>query len=226
MYAIKHAKLRDTRKPASYFSKYLANQHNRISSKMAKLDESVGDKRQRILVSLTGMCCNMLKAEYSAGASIKDLKNQLISVLDIVGEYKNMTKDDLLVLLSLASLLGCGKYITKIVSSNEITIHKDRLLNYIADTCIGNAVWDPMLKLDTEYKGLDNVFTSDDKIDAMKKYLLGWYSNHSGYAWYNNHNSSEDTYCGYWSFESAVIVRSLHIDDSTLLKIDIYPDMK
>ena len=61
--------MRDTRKSFDYFKDYLDYQYLRIDKKTAKLKDSDEEKRQRILVSLTGYEVDLLKAEFSIGAS-------------------------------------------------------------------------------------------------------------------------------------------------------------
>jgi hypothetical protein len=61
--------MRDIRKNQDYFKKYLDYQYSRIEKKTAKLEDCDNDKKQRVLMSLTGYEVDLLKAEFSAGAT-------------------------------------------------------------------------------------------------------------------------------------------------------------
>ena len=93
--------MRDVRKNQEYFSSYLDYQYSRVEKKTGKFKESSGEKKQRILTSLTGYETDLLKAEFSAGASKEDLKVLLIRAIEIASEYKSITYEDFLVLLFL-----------------------------------------------------------------------------------------------------------------------------
>lgn len=219
--------MRDTRKDSVYFEKYLDYQYSRIEKKTAKLKDSDDEKKQRILVSLTGYEIDLLKAEFSAGASKDNIKVLLNRAIKIAIDYKNITHDDLLLLLSLSVMVGDKSEATKLVKNNAEMIEKDRLLKFIANYIQGKkATWDSKVQLGNVFSALDNVFSTSDKESALCDYLVGWYENHSGYAWYDSHKSSSDTYCGYWSFEGAAIAIILELNESELKESCYYPSFK
>lgn len=215
--------MRDKRKDIEYYRAYLDYQYSRIEKKFAKLAEAEGEKRQRVLVSLTGYEIDLLKAEFSYGASKENLKTLLIRAMSIVSENANVTFDDLLTLLSLAVMLEAGSDAKKLIDSKASSISDDRLLNFLSTYIkIGKGDWDQSISLRTEYKLLNDVFTSDDKEASLNEYLEKWYEAHSGYAWYNSHLRDTDTYCGYWSFESAALAMIMDLD-STKVDSEYYP---
>lgn len=215
--------MRDRRKNEEYYRAYLDYQYSRIGKKSAKLAESVGEKRQRVLVSLTGYAIDLLKAEFSYGASKEDLKTLFIRTMGIVSENANVTFDDMLVLLSFTVMLEAGSDAQKFIDTKAKAISEDRLLNYLS-TYIenGHGEWNESISLRKEYELLNSVFASDDKEAALNRYLEKWYGSHSDYAWYNSHLRDTDTYCGYWSFESAAIVMIMNLD-STKVNSEYYP---
>lgn len=215
--------MRDKRKDIEYYRAYLDYQYSRIEKKFAKLAEAEGEKRQRVLVSLIGYEIDLLKAEFSYGASKENLKTLLIRAMSIVSENANVTFDDLLTLLSLAVMLEAGSDAKKLIDSKASSISDDRLLNFLSTYIkIGKGDWDQSISLRTEYKLLNDVFTSDDKEASLNEYLEKWYESHSGYAWYNSHLRDTDTYCGYWSFESAALAMIMDLD-STKVDSEYYP---
>lgn len=218
--------MRDIRKDSRYFVSYLDYQYSRIEKKTAKLKESSSDeaKKQRILVSMTNYELDLLRAEFSNGALKSDLKELLVKAIDIIKDYKNPTIEDIQTLLSLAIILDAENDAEILIDANKGIISRDRILRclalYITDKKIE---WDNSLNMDDAYRGLEEVFSSSDKEAAMKKYLDGWYKARMGYAWYNSHLSDSDTYCGYWSFESAAIAKMFKLDDDILSESEYYP---
>lgn len=216
--------MRDTRKSKEYFDEYLKYQRSRIEKKTAKLPESDEGKKQRILMSLTGYEVDLLKAEYSCGASKERMKELLLSAIGIAKEYKNMTYEDLLNLLSISVLVGERANASALIEANKEKVFNDRLLNFFALYIQEKEpLWKKELSLLDEFAGLDKVFWSDEKAVELLSYLNSWYDNHSCYGWYNSHLSDSDTYCGYWSFESAAIAIILGIREGTLKASIYYP---
>ena len=84
-------------------------------------------------------------------------------------------------------------------------------------------VWNESIPLKEEFILLDEVINAEAKEDKLCDYLNGWYKNHYGYSWYNSHLGNEDTYCGYWSFESAAIAVILRLDENKLKNSEYYP---
>lgn len=216
--------MRDKRKDKAYYRVYLDYQYSRIEKKLAKLSETEGEKRRQVLISLTGYEIDLLKAEFSYGASKEDLKTLLIKAMDIVSENVNVTFDDLLTLLSFAVMVEAGKNAKKMIDSKTSDIRKDRLLTFLS-TYIeeGKSDWDQSISLRKEYELLNVVFDSENKEVALNEYLGKWYENHSDYAWYNSHLRDTDTYCGYWSFESAAVAIILKLDNKKLIDSEYYP---
>ena len=216
--------MRDKRKNKDYYRAYLDYQYSRIEKKSAKLAEAEGEKKQRVLVSLTGYEIDLLKAEFSYGSSKENLKTLLIRAMSIASENANVSFDDLLTLLSLTVMLEAGSDAKKLIDSKASSINDDRLLNFLS-TYIenGKGDWDQSISLRIEYELLNDVFTSDDKETALNEYLEKWYEAHSDYAWYNSHLRDTDTYCGYWSFESAAIAHVLNLDINVLKENRYFP---
>lgn len=216
--------MRDMRKDKEYFEKYLEYQYSRIEKKMAKLKDADEEKKQRILVSLVGYELDLLKAEFSVGTTKDNIKTLLNRAIKIAGEYKNITYEDLLNLLSLAVLVNDKSEAGKLVKLHYDKIEKDRLLKFLALYINGEKpVWNEDIPLAGEFIKLNKVFTEKSKEAGMRDYLNEWYENHSGYGWYNSHLGTSDTYCGYWSFESAAVAIILGLDENELKQSEYYP---
>lgn len=216
--------MRDVRKNQEYFSSYLDYQYSRVEKKTGKFKESSGEKKQRILTSLTGYETDLLKAEFSAGASKEDLKVLLIRAIEIASEYKSITYEDFLVLLSMAIILEVEKEAVKLLDANKEIVETDRLINFLASYIRdGKAEWDEKLTLKKEYSNINDVFLASNKIEAMSSYLDSWYTKHLGFAWYDSHLKDTDTYNGYWSFESAAVTKILGLNDEKIEESEYYP---
>lgn len=218
--------MRDSRKNKEYFNEYLEYQYARIQKKIDKLNESNNDetKRQRILMSLTNYEIDLLKAEFSNGASKEKLRILLTRAINLLKDYKNMTKEDLLILLSLAVILGIENEAVKLVEENSERICDERLLNCIGKYILtNNIVWDENILLRKEYEDLQGVFIPSKNQEKLGEYLDSWYLAHSEYAWYDEHLRDTDTYCGYWSFESAALVKMLSFEEEEMRSKIYYP---
>ena len=216
--------MRDIRKSKEYFQRFLDYQYSRIEKKMAKLKDSDNAKQQRILVSLTDFETDLLKAEFSVGASKENLKTLLIRALDICRAYKDITYGDVLDLLALSIMISLSHDVKKFIEANHELVSHDRLLNCLAEYIGENRCsWDLNLSLKAEFAGLNDVFGAEDKESAMKTYLKEWYINHAEYAWYDSHLKDTDTYCGYWSFESAAVAKILGLKEEMLVELVYYP---
>ena len=216
--------MRDIRKNKDYFDKFLDYQYTRIKKKTAKLLDCDSEKKQRILMSLTGYEVDLLKAEFSAGASVTRLKELLNDALSVISEYKKMTYEDLLVFLSLSVILNRKKEAVVLLGEHKTAIESDRLLSYIATYIeTGKGIWDKTIPLMKDYLLLEDVFVDEDKETAMLSYLNKWYSNHKGYSWYDAHLGDSDTYCGYWSFEASALAKALKLKEGKLKTSEYYP---
>lgn len=218
--------MRDTRKNQAYFDAFIEYQKSRIEKKVEKLKDADEAKKQRILVSLTGYEVDLLKAEFSRGASIEKLRALLCDAIDVVSQYQNITQDDLLTLLSLAVIVNEKKESFRLIEKNKNLISNNRVLNYLSAYLYGiEVIWDTNVLLPAEFAGLDKVFDGSNREYELKEYLANWYSNHSGYAWYNSHLGSSDTYCGYWSFEAAAIAKILKLQENDLKTSEYFPSV-
>ncbi|WP_345201556.1 PoNe immunity protein domain-containing protein [Chryseobacterium ginsengisoli] len=106
-------------------------------------------------------------------------------------------------------------------------ISKEDPDDYLIDFLLGKkTTWEKQskdFKFPKPYQSLQQVIslgTNGEKekaINNLKLYLdQEWYKGHSDAGWYDNHKSKHNTYAGYWSWESAALVKILDLDDSIL----------
>lgn len=216
--------MRDTRKDQKYFDEYLGYQKTRIEKKVSKLSDCDEEKKQRILVSLTGYEIDLLKAEFSAGADFDELRTEYEKAIHLVCDYESMAYEDILFFLSFTILFGNNNDVVKMIQKNEKAIVTDRLLLCLSVFIkTGKVTWDKNVSIIPEYNLLDDVFESNNRDMAMRRYLERWYSNHIQCAWYDSHLKDTDTYCGYWCFEAAAIVKMLSMNSEDYNGIQYYP---
>ena len=64
----------------------------------------------------------------------------------------------------------------------------------------------------------------EERITILKEYLeKKWYRSNRQQYWHDSHKSINNTYFGYWSFESAAVMKILGEDDSLLKDQKYYP---
>src|SRR5690606_35064364 len=128
---------------------------------------------------------------------------------------------DILHLLSLSILLEMDMTLLKKIID---LINRDHLEDKLIDFIIKYKVvdWNRNSNIflhDTPYQSFDEIIEVSDKISAanrLKHYLeKEWYPGHRDSGWYDTHKEKEDLYSGYWSFESAAVVKIMGLDDTS-----------
>ncbi len=72
------------------------------------------------------------------------------------------------------------------------------------------------------FSTLQKVVYEENKVELLKKYLISeWYTEDCGC--YGAHESKQNIYYGYWSFEAGAIAKILNIDDNSIKNISYYP---
>lgn len=189
---------------------------------------------------------------YSIGADFRKVKEELVLSINYIGEswgsnvvrikqnnellnqYNLYAYDEMLWMLSLGYLLNISdKDFSKLVEVIDRDGVKDHLFEFIIRAKL------PERENITEesyrqYFGVPKVFEKlrqaifcEDKEIAeelVKVFITkDWYKNHKDAGWYNSHKSKHDVYFGYWSFETAAVVKILGLDDSNFKDCRYYP---
>ena len=227
--------LRDTRKNAAYFQKYLDCQNKRIASFKTKADELIkkdGEDHPGV-IKIYSFIANFLKdkfiASYSSGDSKDELDNIFVEMVKYYNRLPEICYSDLLDLASICVLLkpeeDCRTIVTGLLSN---CIQKDMLLdglhNYIdSGTFDTNAA----IEFVDIYGPLYPVIKSADK--TTKENLLCayvndfWYNANKESAWFDAHLSTENTYVGYWCFVGAALAVALDLDLEIIRRILYIP---
>ena len=232
----------------AYFNSFLEQNERRLN-----LLKSGQVKSERILwfkKSSLDILLNFIIANYTAGKTKKEI--ELIKVIDHLNDSWNseVTKlnyndnfynqyplsnfDQMLWMLSLGYLLDIpNEDFKKVVE----VIDRDGVKDYLFEFIIRAKLDDREPITEESYKkffGVPKVFeklrqaiTETDKSKAEKlveEFITkDWYRNHKDAGWYNSHKSKHDTYFGYWSFETAAVVKIMGLDDSSFIDCQYYP---
>ncbi|WP_082468447.1 PoNe immunity protein domain-containing protein [Pedobacter sp. R20-19] len=188
---------------------------------------------------------------YSGGSPISDIKLQIPIGLKLISEswdgfwlidhngkklnqYGLSGYDEMLWMLSLGYLLNIDEAdFKKLVA----VIDRDGVKDYLFEFIIRAKLKDrqPISQESyVEFFGVPEIFeklrqaiNETDKANAeklVKEFVTkDWCKNHKDAGWYNSHKSKHDTYFGYWSFETAAVVKIMGLDDASFRDCQYYP---
>lgn len=218
--------MRDRLKDNQYFVEFLEEENARIEKFQEKLkNNEVAESRiLPIKQKISSIKFGVWIARYSLGENIDILKNEYVQMLsEISRDYSAELYNDILWIVSIGILLDIEEddfsLIAKLIEKSDWLY--EYLLNYRNDN-IG--ISDTVL-FKKPYKFLyEIVNVKQNKIVALKEYLeKHWYKDNNDAGWYDSHKSKQNTYYGYWSFESGAIVKILGLDDTILKDVPYYP---
>lgn len=219
--------MRDKRKDEKYFIDFIKYQKNRILKKEDKLNKTLNDKdkKNRINLSLVKYKLDLLIAQFSYGIDIDELLYSLDSVIKTATEMDTVDYETTLNILSIAVLLEAkNKKIKDFISKHSKFINEDKLLKFISSyLCDGSLIWDGKFVLGNIYDKLNDLMENEDKEEVLFRYLNVWYIDRKDASWHESHKGINNTYVGYWSFETASIVKILGVNDEKLKINDFYP---
>lgn len=219
-----------------YFQQYLKKKEkyfDTIEGAMDKRIKAFGESDKGVQNGLLLLAQNRkeyLYASISAQKKIIDIKN----IFKTVVESSEMVWDDgesyvdLLWIVSIGILLDVDSaQLLKIKSMIKKQKVHDRLVDFLIKS--KDKAWPVSSNyfMNRPYSFWNQIIYSNGNnglTALVKSYLQNeWYSAHKDLYWYDLHNSKNNTYFGYWSFESGAIVKILGINDSELKDTSYYP---
>lgn len=202
--------LRDTRKTADYFRKYIAYQQSRIERFEGVLQEIAGKsgntaKNLQCHMYLMNFYQDLLLAEYSYGSDAARLRKIYAHYLIHARAQNSLSYDAALNVLSWAVLLDVKN------SLDGIQYPQDGLLEAFFQYLRGN--W-PLRGLEELPVFLPvsgqflHCLTGKLPPEGLKDYIKNdWYESNSDAAWYESDQRDDDTYCGYWCLTGAAVIK-------------------
>lgn len=156
------------------------------------------------------------------------------SATEIYDQYGGSFYEQVLSILSLCFLLNspsdCFNKIAQLIDRDGV---QDLLFEFIIRQKINRRKeiitesYQKYFKVPEIYKGLREAIKEPNKRKATQlidKFITKeWYSNHKEFGWYESHKKDSETYTGYWSLETAVVVVILNIDDTSFRNCEYYP---
>ena len=187
----------------------------------------------------SGSTRNELKSDFHDGVELLSESlinnNGKVHVVDneYLDQYLVPTYQEVLQYLSLAYLLDMPdssfQILVDIIDRDNIS---DNLYEFIIKARFPDRGQNRPEEYDTKqsvilkvYDKLRKATETEDKTEASKlvKQFLEKDFYHKHMNLYNSHNSKANIYCGYWSFETAAIVKIMGLDDSTFIDNQYYP---
>ena len=171
----------------------------------------------------------LMSASYSAGCPLEECRELYIRCLHEAERVWDLKSDyvDLVWYVSLGLLFDVGAEGAAILRSIvDKTGYADRLLCALLH---GLDPSHPVQEADTvptPYTFAAAVLDMEPELaeKALAEYLKKhWYKGHRNSGWYDDHKLDKIRYVGYWSFETAALVKLLHLDDKILLASPYYP---
>lgn len=229
--------IREPLKDAAYFKEYLSFEYERLQKRQELIRKVISqrgedDSVKKAYLSVLSYCMNIINAEYASGGSCSTIRG---FIQNTIPEIRNTSFQhryvELLWLLSLSVCLDIDEarfeQLIEIKTKNNIS---DAIADFIAAS--RKKALPPQseqLLFPVPYQSLLEVIklAATDKhksVERLRQYLeKEWYTGHSDSGWYDSHKSKEDTYAGYWSWESAALVKILQLDDQLLKGQRYYP---
>lgn len=218
--------IRDNRKDDKYFDAFIVYQKERIRKKEEKLLSCSSDesKADRINLSLMKFKMDLLFAEFSAGYNKSQLVISLESAINTAIDMTKIDYESLLNLLAITIFLDSRTKLSELIDKHKNVILEDKLLKLFAVYLeTEEIIWNGEFTVSKVYSKLENLDTASNKVDVLLDYLYSWYLNHRDTSWYESDKGKNDTYVGYWSFESAAIAKIFKLAENKLIKNEYYP---
>lgn len=218
--------LRDTRKDAAYFGKYIAEQQQRIDKFAGVLRALRGSEKPdavkilQVTKILSGFQKDLIFAEYSYGCSMALIKKSFSDYLKLIGNLDQLVWSDAIDILSLSIVLDidCGAAI------EDLVLPQDALISELCKQVrMPNTNADLLLFPEKEQVFLA-CLRGQASVEDLKNYVANeWYAANSDLAWYNAHLSAEDIYTGYWCFAGAAVAKISGFNKESFVGTDYFP---
>lgn len=217
--------MRDKIKQEQYFSGFIAYENSRIEKYMVlrkKVVEQRGETDKGVKaanMNLFNFSLHKLIASYSIGIPIPEIRSQFPDMCEWFLLTDNVSYADLVTVASLCILLDCDEYIVKLRGK----AFEAKLVDSFIQFLLQDEKMEVLSKSFAPYSKIAVISQISDKETALKEYLHSWYLDNKDAYWFDSHKKDSDVYFGYWSFESAAVVKILGLSPSNFYYIDYFP---
>ena len=225
--------LRDKLKSTEYFDSKINKLQGYIKEDTEEIKQGLIKKSQISDVSrgCFDFSLRVLFSMYSAGYSKEKIEQYYLEAVDLMpDEHNNWLRyfegnipgyifQKFLTMLSFAVLFDVSEEIVdKLRRVIDVAPNRYKVLDYYIAYLDKTRKVGKEQKSELVYKDLNAIIDlSNDVILAnnlMGKYLKNWYNKEDRVYLHDTHNTGLDNYVGYWSFESAALVKIKGLDDS------------
>lgn len=220
--------IRDIYKPAQYFERYLAQQQQRIdrfTRKLAELNEKgQEDKVRQCHGFLADFYYDMIYAQYSAGQDICSIRDTFTQYLTHVKGKGSMTYEAAIQALSWSILfdMECKEDLKSVEYPHDPFV--DALMQYAEKKTIDAPVEEDLLKFPQVTGAFARCLNGEMSTEELSEYIdVFWYHDNKTAAWYEADKNAADTYCGYWCFVGAAVVKILEYSAEKFSDIRFFP---
>lgn len=213
-------------KTNEYFQNKMASERKRIDKFESTLNELETSNIKGIRmgkIHLANLYLNCVKLTFSKDKSFQKMFPDYIKFLKYYKEVctSNDSMYDIIDILSIGVLLQNRKnefigYLDEVVLKYD---SNDGMIVFFMDYLNNRTSQRTTSRIDY----FNVLIESEDKVKILKEELELWYDKHRDAYWYNSHKSRSNTYCGYWCFEIAALVKIFGIDDTLLRENQYYP---
>lgn len=220
---------RDVIKDKVYFDNFIKLENEDIADYKTSIEthEVAAGQEESVYDAIFNAEMEIWIACYSRGDDLDALVKPYIEL--VKSAVVRWTADDyekMMWLMSIGIMLEVDKEIfdmlIRLVKRHDV---KDYLLQSFINYYEGQQGDSIIYPIKFERRLVKNILLSDKETATknLAKHIKNWYAmNHTAY-WYNLHNSEEQIYFGYWSFECGAVVKIRGLDDSALKDTQYYP---
>jgi len=194
--------------------------------------------KQNLQYQLYQLQFENLIAAFSSGKNILELKKQFQAVVKSLSEYKSYEfavaidferKNQYiqsLWLISFAIILEIeelkGKNLLKLIGNEQ----RDILYEFLALKFEERSVYNCRTMHRKPYSFVDEIidlFSQEEQLNTINAFLPKWYDGMSDTWFFESHKKQDYSFFGYWSFETAALVKKLGITFNNTNNLPNYP---
>lgn len=223
--------MRDNRKDENYFREFKKTETKRIDNFESNLAANkVVDKNIGLVKKvISTIKFDLLVAGYSDGTKIEELQKGFIDFIQTVHvNWPYAWYSETMWILSWGILLDIdNNMMASFLQEVEKEYHDDWLMSFLlAYKVEGYKNNAEKVRFKKPYQAVKDIIEKgNNKENKLAEYLqTKWYNQNTEAGWYDTHKSKENTYSGYWSFETAAIVKILDLDAGKLAGVEYYPE--